>query len=409
MSRVSLSDDVAALIDPLRSVLEQGLQHLPPGPTLSVRTGAVQGVYQLDGTDLVLSTALLGPDMHHPSEPQGTLRLDRWRRAACAIAEGTALVALAEVVGAPADPSDWRWLGAALEAVDRACAELQLGLSDLVRAAEQADPGADPRQGVAVFRALRRLGHDPWAIATAWLTGESAPDAALWLQIGTWILGPGLAAEVSVPVDLPDRVDIPTQVSPWSWARLEVPAHRRGGLIQAQGDVIVQQAWASGGQPHRTLAGGLEQGGHLSPAVGGPVGTWENVSAQGFGQVFGVRGITWTLHPDGRLELLLADAFAGPPEAVEMAEQVGTSGVAPGRWSVAGERSIRFGELVTSGLTMHGRDASPFALPAAGGLGQVLQAIQEGAWSWRIQQGELFLSGRMMGGELEMRFVPASA
>ena len=407
MTRLALADDVAALIDPLRSTLDAALTHLPPGPTIQVAFGEVDGLYALDDTSLTLSRALLGPDMHHPDEPAGEARLDRWRRAGCCVAEGAALVALAEVAGSQPDLADWRWVGAALEAVDLACPELQLGLADLLRAAEVGDPGVDPRQGIAVYRALRRLGRDPWAQATAWVSGEEAVDGATWLEVGGFVFGKGLASEVSLPVELAARQDIPVSLTPWTWARIEVPSHRRGGLIHTVGDAVIAQAWASGGRVHKTLAGALGGGGALRPAVGGPVGAWENVSAQGFGQLFGVRGITWTLHADGRLELLLADAFAGPPEALEMAEQVGTSGLAPGRWQVAGDHRIQFAELVTSGLTMHGRKSDPFAVPAASGLGQVLQAIQEGSWAWRMRGEELFLTGQMMGGKLEMRFRPA--
>lgn len=404
MPRATLHPDVAALVQPLRSLLNPALDRLAPGPTLQVVLGDVPDVYALEGTTLTLSTGLLGPDMHHPAEPEATVRLDRWRRAASAILEGAALAALAEATERTPDLTDWRWVGAAVEAADHACSDLQLGLPDLVRAAEVAVPGADPRQGVAVYRSLRRAGEDPWAAASAWVRDERPVTAEQWLQAGRWTLGAGLAAEVGVPLELPARQDIPVQVPAWSWVPLEVPAHPRGGRVRIEGGAHVRQAWASGGEPLRTLAGALDEPGRLTPEVGGPVGTWENVSAHGFGQLFGVRGITWTLHGDGRLEMLLADAFAGPVEAIEMAENMGTSGIVPGRWRIAGEQALSFSDLRTAQLTMHGRDGNPFALPAGGGLGQALQALQEGAWRWRIDGDELFLTGRMMGGPLEMRF-----
>jgi len=145
------------------------------------------------------------------------------------------------------------------------------------------------------------------------------------------------------------------------------------------------------------------------PATGGPVGRWENLSATGWGQVFGVRGITWTFHGDGRLEFLLADAFAGPPDALAMAEEVGTSGLVPGRWAVSGPREVRLSRLDTTGLSMHGRTTGTFAMPAgAMGMGQVLQAMQDGPWTWRTTGDELYLEGRMMGGPVQMRFRRAS-
>lgn len=403
--RILTSEPVAQLIRSLRPLLDGALADLPPGPAVHVRFADIPSVYAVDGQEVLLSQGLAGPDMHHPLEGEGSLRLDRWRRVIACILEGVVLVALADACSRSADLADWRWVGLAVELADHACPDLQLGLADLVRAAEVGCPGEDPRQGIGVYRALRRRGDDPMRTACDWITGARALTGEDWLEAGAFVVGAGLAAEVGVPVDVRSAVDVPvSDVPAWSWLRLDVPAHRRGGEVIAHGGAVVGQAWAKGGERLKTLAGALDARGSLKTGIGGPAGTWENVSAHGFGQPFGVRGITWTLRPDGGLELLLADAFAGPVEALEMAGSVGTSGVVPGRWSVGGERALRFSQLVTSHLTMHGRDADPFVVPAGGALPQALQSLQEGTWSWRLSGEELWLSGHMMGGPMQMRF-----
>lgn len=316
------------------------------------------------------------------------------------------LVALARASDRPVDTGDWRWVGLAAELVDSACPGLQLGLGAMVSAGEQADPGRDPRQGLAVYRAIRRGGDDPWTIGRSWIAGQG-PSAARWLALGRWVLGPALAAEVGVPVDLAPAVDAPVTLPRWSWRRIEVPAHPRGGWIRTDGGAHIEEPWAAGGQPLKTLAGALASGGTLIPVTAGPVGVWEHVSARGWGQLFGIRGMRWTFHGDGRLQMMLTDSVAGPVGAHDVADGVGTSGVVPGRWAIAGERRLILSNLVTSRLTMHGKGAQGFALPA-GGLSQVIQAMSGGVWRWRTADGELYLKGPMMGGEVELRFRPAA-
>jgi hypothetical protein len=127
-------------------------------------------------------------------------------------------------------------------------------------------------------------------------------------------------------------------------------------------------------------------------------------SAEGFGQVMGARGIRFTFNADGRLELVLADAFVGPLAAVAMAEQVGTSGVCDGRWRVAGEHRLRFDGIETRSLTLHSRTRDRFMMPARGfGLGEWLMALRDDVWTWQPAQDRLVLRGKMMGGEVEVR------
>jgi hypothetical protein len=159
--------------------------------------------------------------------------------------------------------------------------------------------------------------------------------------------------------------------------------------------------YAEAGKSLRTIAGSTAVPGRLVPDVGGPVGSWVNVSAGGWGQIFGVRGITWSFLPDGRLELVLADAVAGPISAAD-SHEVGTSGLVPGRWYVAGTESLRFGKMDTTHLTQHGagdRRGTP-----AVGMGQVLQGMQDQAWRWSIVNDELRMFGSLFGASMEMRF-----
>lgn len=408
--RVDLDPRSAELLQPLESLLDDALRRLPDGPAVPVRVGEVAGIADVVDGAVVLSPGLLGPEVHHALEPEGPARLDRWRRAACAVLEGVALLRIAGLAGVEPDREDWRQRGLALHLADAACPDLQLAAPALLRAASAGCPGDDPETGVAAYRALEARGDDPVdddALATGlrWIRGEG-PDPVTWLALGRWVLGPGLAGALGLPVDVVRPVDIPTALRPWSWARIEVPAHPRGGIVERVGDAAVEQDWATGGEVLRTLGGALAGGGELRPTTGGPVGTWENVSAEGFGQVFGVRGITWMIRADGRLEIILADAFAGPAAALDMADQVGTSGLVPGRWQIVGRDSIRISGLSIAGLSMHGREgAESFAVPAGGmGVGQALLGLQDQPLRWRRTGAELRITGPMFGGPLEMRF-----
>ncbi|MFK7928253.1 MAG: hypothetical protein AB8H79_08685 [Myxococcota bacterium] len=404
LNRCELSPAVADLLAPVVQLLERGLSALPEGPVVRIESGLVEGFSEWRDGVLVLSDALMGPQMNHPDEPATGLALDRWRRALAVVLEGVATRALEAQIERPADRRDWRWVGWAAECVDAALPELQLGLGDLLRAARLASPGVDPRQGLAVFRAVRVEGEDPTALARRWLT-EDGPSQARWLELGRWVLGAGLAAQVGVPVDLATPVDVPVTLQPWSWMPIEVPAHPRGGWVRSEGSAVIEQSWARGSQILRTLAACTGGVGALSPVSVGPIGSWRQVSARGWGQMFGIRGMTWTFHGDGRLEMVLADSAAGPVEASAMADGTGTSGIAPGRWAIAGERRLTLSGLDTSRLTLHGKGSEPFVLPA-GGLSQVLQAMQGGVWRWRHEGVELYLTGPLMGGEVELRFRP---
>ena len=170
----------------------------------------------------------------------------------------------------------------------------------------------------------------------------------------------------------------------------------------AQGHTL--QPWVAAGALHRTLAGATDGGATLVGTPGGPVGSWEVASAEGFDQVMGARGISFRFEPSGVVRIVLADAFVGPLAAVAMAEQVGTSGLVEGRWRVVGRQSLGFAGISAQGLTMHGRSRDRFLMPASGfGIGEWLEALADAPWAWEQRGDRLVLRGTMMGAGVEVR------
>ncbi|MEQ1508122.1 MAG: hypothetical protein ABMB14_38185, partial [Myxococcota bacterium] len=394
-----------ALLRPVQGILEHALTLLPDAPDLTVRVGPVAGFYAARGDEVVLSDGLCGPAVSHPDEPAGPVPpMDRWRRAVGSVLEAASLRELSRRTHLPIG-DDWRWLGAAIWAADAIAPDLGLCAPDLALAIGTGAPGTHPRAGVAVMRAWAALGIDPIKQVRYVLEGGvvSAPE---WARLGQWVLGPDGLAAVPVPVDRVRAVDVPVELPAWSWRPLRVPPHPRGGRVKVEGDGVVDEPWAEADVPLETLAAAAATACKLTPSPGGPIGAWDVASAEGFGQVMGARGIRFGFQADGRLELVLADAFVGPLAAVAMAEQVGTSGVVSGRWRVAGDHRLRFAGLSTQSLTLHSRTRDRFMMPAKGfGLGEWLMALNDDVWSWQEDRAErLVMRGRMMGGEIEVRF-----
>jgi hypothetical protein len=409
MARIHPEARVAALLAPVRALVDRGLGLLPDAAPLEIVLGPCHGWYALDGDRVVLSEALDGPDVHHPDEPAGPLPpLDRWRRAAGSVLEAAALAELARRSGVRPQ-ADWRWLGAAIHAADVVAPDLGLAAPDLALAVATGRPGEYPRAGVAAMRAWQAQGVDPIRHVRYLLDG-GVVSATEWLKLGTWVLSPaGGLAMLPVRVERVADADIPLALPAWSWQPLRVPPHARGGRILVDGDGVVAEAWAEAGAEHRTLAAAAASACRLDPDPGGPVGSWEVASAEGFGQVMGARGVTFDFKGDGSLELVLADAFVGPLAAVTMAGEVGTSGTCRGRWRVAGRHLLRFDGLETQALTMHGR-RDRFRVPAQGfGMGEWIAALSEDVWAWQpAGPDRLVLRGRMMRGEVEVRLRSAS-
>lgn len=401
---VPSDDPTARLLAPVRELVDRALVAIGSRDPVRVRTADIEGVYRLQGDELLLSTGLLGPAVHHPLEPDGPVPpIDRWRRAAASVLEAAALLRLAHVTRQEVG-SDWRWVGAAIYATDRAAPELAIAEPDLALAIATGDPGRFPRAGVAVFRAWQAMGREPLDQVRYLLTG-GVLSSAEWLEIGRWVgSAAGAASALSVVVERPADSDIPCEVPPWSWRPLRVPAHPRGGFVKVEGEGAVGEPWAAGGHELRTLAAAAATTCRFAPMAGGPVGSWDVASAEGFGQVMGARGIRYDFHADGRVDVVLADAFVGPLAAVAMADNLGTSGVAEGRWRVAGPYSLAFYDLQTQSMTLHSRTRDRFVMPARGfGLAEWLKALVEQPWVWQVNGDRMVLRGRMMGGEVEVR------
>jgi hypothetical protein len=182
--------------------------------------------------------------------------------------------------------------------------------------------------------------------------------------------------------------------------------HPRGGVLALRLGGAVEQPWVIARTCHRTLACATHAPAELSLEPGGPVGEWDLASAAGFGQFFGGRGVQYLFAADGRMEVTLADSFVGTVDAVEVAKTVGTSGIVTGRWEVAGEGQLRIRGLNPSMLTLHGREAGGFAVPAQGfGPSQWLPAMCVEPWSWSRQDGRLVMKGRMFGAPVEVRLI----
>ncbi len=402
MDRLDLDLRSRVALGPVLAEIQRGMEHLPDVSPLKVRMGDVPGLYRLHGDELTLSAGFEGPDVVHPAEPESPLPpLDRWRRAAATVLEATALRGLSQLVQQPPG-TDWRWIGAAVYAADQVAPELGIAANDLAQAVETGDPGRFPRAGVAVGKAWAAQGHDPISRSRD-LLDDGVLSATEWLGIGRWILEKA-PATLPVPLRRVPAVDIPVVLAPWRWVPLDIPAHSRGGQVGVTGDGEVAERYAVAGKVHRTLAASAAGGCTLTAEPGGPVGDWSVASAEGFGQVMGARGVDFRFQASGRLEVILADAFVGPLAAVGVAGQVGTSGVADGRWSVAGPQQLRFEGIVPQGLTMHGRTRDRFMVPANGfGMGEWLQAMCDEPWGWGVQGDRLILRGRIGGAGVEVR------
>lgn len=405
MQRLNLDERSLALLQPVHDPLARAVAALGDGPGLCVRVGDVPAPGQLDGDTLVLAEDLEAGPIHLPADAGDPgPPVDRWRRGMHTVLEALALRDLADASGRTPDPSDWRWLGAAIWAAAQAAPDLGVVARDYAVALASGDLGANPRGGAAVCAAWHAEGLDVRDQALGLLAGEAVSPAA-WLRWGTWMAGSGgLARRIPVPVSPVTAVDIPLRMGPWRWQPVAVPANARGGRVLVEGDAAIGRAWATGGEALTTIAATAEGPGAFHPDVGGPVGSWDLASAEGFGQVFGARGVSFQFRRNGRFQLTFADGFVGPLRALSVAEEVGTSGTAAGRWRVAGPHTYRIEGLALHGVTMHGRDKSEFAVPAGPmGIGNWVPALQEGDWIWRVEGGELHLRGVMFGSAVTVR------
>ncbi len=390
---------IDALLEPTREVVERVLAawRVVPIPVVAADLSGEQAELHADG--LHLPARLMVEGVVAPGEPGGPHALDRWRRAAVDVLVAMGLRDL------PGTSPAWLATGLILHLVDRRAPELQIAAAALWEAGH-ADAERRPWTGLAVVRAWEAGGRDAEAVAVAALTAGKV-EVKDFVEAGRWILGSGRLHALP-GAELPPGVDVPTSLGPWSWARLEVPAHPRGGRVVVQGRGGVSPAWAVADTPLRAVAVACEHGASFLPDPGGPVGDWELRSAEGAGRMFGARGLTYRFLPSGRLDVVLADAFVGPVEQVEEAGRVGTSGTARGTWRVRGPRQLSLHDVIPGSMAVHGRGASAYVLPAEGfGLGEALRAMDGSTWTWGVADDRLVLDGTMFGGRFQLRLAPA--
>ncbi len=398
MSRFTLDDSSAKVLAPLLPMLEQAGERLPVGPEVRVRLAPTSGFAAYARQTLLLSAALGGPDLHHPDERRILDPLDRWRRAAGCVLEGVALAALEQQSRASYQP-DWRWIGAAVLAAHRAAPDLGLLPPELALARSTGDLHLHPRAGAGAYLAMEYRGEDPWQRAVLLASGGHL-EAEEWLALGRVVMSSGFGGSRLVATPTAPPRDIPVQIGPWRWQPLEIPAHPRGGRVGVRGPGAVVQPWARGRAVHRTLAASTE-GCELLPEEGGPSGRWSLLSTHTFGRIHGARGVVFQLHPSGVLDLELADAFVGPVDALEVAEQVGTSGISRGRWRVHGPQQLVFEGLRGATMTFHDKEGG--VVVPQGGLGGALEALCQEPWAWELVADRLHLDGTMFGGPVHLR------
>ena len=336
--------------------------------------------------------------------------LDRFRRLTGLVLEAGALLG---AHGPAAWDDPWAWAAAAL-AVDRAVPALGWLQGAAVGLARRPEESADPRRLAWYLR---------WAAANG---GEVPPREEDWARFGLWVRdrARGPLSTLWAPVDpIPPR---PLTASEWQAAprshrvlALEGGAAGRTFSLRGPGALVGQTA-ASPGQVGLALAGSVRGGALLLRREGaGPQGSW-TLRSGAYGTTVGAaRGVELTLHEDGRLDLVGADAFVGrlTPALLDMAQQVGVSGEADGRWALSSlSADGRSGLLRVSGLslgtaTLHPRKGRRYALPADDLLGpvrSVLALLNEVPLRWTLGLDEggptLTLAAPWGGAALEFFF-----
>jgi hypothetical protein len=365
-----LSDPVGELLAPTQALIGGAL-----GPWLPARVslGDTHGAFwERQGDALVLDAQLGTGALAADAGPHG---LDRWRRAAACVLEASWFSHRA-----PA----WRAWGDAIWAADQALPALRIADADLALARRTGT--GKGRCGVAPVAAAHALGEDLDQL-----------DDPMWRRLGGWVLGAGLGARLP---DVPaSKVFLLGQLEPLSWRRVNVNGGPSGCFIEGP----VDRAWVPAETEALAFAGAL-RGGRLSMAPGVPLGTWRLASLDAMGQVMGARGITWTFKADGTVELLLSDSFVGPVGSVDVADQVGTSGVINARWAITGPWRFRIESVVPMGLTVH--EVSGRSAPAHVGPESWVRRLEGVELRWS-QEGVLILRGEIYGGPMRLRLRPA--
>lgn len=413
-------DPVEALLDPVRPLVEAAARALHPR--------GVEALAELEpGFPALLADLLVDPladppqdGVHGPEDlafartwpDLAPLALDRWRRAAGRVLEALALRAFEESLGLRL-PRAWWSLGAAAEAVDRAAPALGWLLPEaalLLRAPERGLVSR-PRAAGWLWRWARHGGR-------GWEPGTRPDlDEEDWAAFGVWLLDPAQGPLAVLPVTLLDDPPVgePTPSLPeLSFARLRAKAGPAGLWLRWRGG---QRGLCAGQaaelRPGRLYAGSL--GLHRERVL--PEGPWRLAGGDWGDRPGAARGIELRFVEDGRVELVFADAFAGPGSGmlVELAGRFGLSGTGQGRYRVVEARGPRRGRLVFEELradllSVHPRFSGRFSLPAEtflGPLRQALAAIAASPWDFEPDGDELLLRARIGGTPALLRLGPA--
>jgi len=373
---------------PLSAALAPGLEaaaHLPwPRGGLFTRLGPpgwAAGALSLD-------PALLGPAVWVGADAalaEAGLpgALDRFRRLTGLLLEAGALLGAAEAEGVDPDAAfadPWRKAAAAVQ-VDAAAPALGW--------LEAAAVGLATAPGQSGLDDPRRLA---WYLRFAAAQGEpTPPDAAAWARFGRWARdrARGPLSTLSQPVDPAAPRALPEgewRARAFSHAVVPVEGGARGLSLGLRGAVAMagDSAVGPGKQGVVVLGAVVDAHALLRREVAGPVGVWALRTGAFGAQVGAARGVELHLFEEGRVELVGADAFVGrlTPALLEMAQQVGVSGTAAGRWRLLSvEADGLRGQLQLEGLqlgpaTLHPRQGRRFALPAESMLGPVRGALQ---------------------------------
>lgn len=397
-----------ALLQPVAGVVEAGAARL------RLRPG------QLDAWP-VLPEDLLVPGAYAPGDQAwlevnpdlAALALDRWRRAAGLLLEGLALAGLEEEVGAPL-PRAWWTLGPAAEAVDVASPELGWlwpEAADLLRRPELGLAAA-PRRAAWLVRWFRASGR-PWPLGE-----RPVLHSDDWEQFGAWLHDPVHGPSALAPSPLfsagappPPPEDLPAL----SFVRVQLRPGPAGERVQWTGGTRL----LCPGPPTELLLGSVSGGPLLlerSSVL--PLGSWVFTGGAVGENIGAARGIELELHADGRIDLVFADAFAGPMSGrlLELAAQFGVSGTGRGRFRLTEVRGPSEGSLVFESLdpglpSVHARFSGRFSLPAETFLGPATRAMQamvfkDGAgptWRFRMEGETLRLESEVFGAPVVLR------
>jgi hypothetical protein len=371
MSALKLDDRAEALLATVLQPLDEALRAMPGG-VLQVSVGPTKDFGGWDGDVWVLDERLEGPAMHHPSEPDAH-PLDRWRRAMGCVLEGVAWSQLA-AQGLPRTPG-W-WQGAAVAMADEAAPYLGL--------LQSARVGAVERGSVAGRGAALLFGRNADQQALAWSRELRQAEVLSRLEAG--LSASGLAIDG-------DPRPLPCHAAAFELCR--IVATRQG--------VLAEVDWPVGKEP---VAWVSLTPAELSLRAAAVEGRWDLASTEVGGQILGARGVTLRFYRNGRADLLFADAFVGPLEALELARQMGHSGMSSGTWQALGPGRIRFGAFSASPISMHQRDGSGVMPQVGFGVTEWVAAIARTEWAINKRGSGLLLEGELMGMRVQMRLVP---